>query len=533
MSFKHRFSSALLAGALALAFAGCGDDDDTDTTDNDAFVPTGDLGTPDDLGAPGDDGGEELDMGTTPDCEDSYGAGYEDTVAYNGQVGRHALIRELSTWIGGLSDVVDADSTGAFDEADELVATFQFYYAIDADSAAAEELLTTTDPELLQQTWGDLRSVSSLEGKLAGNDDVTDHRDWDSDGAPAGAPMGFDGWGDASALGDAAIDTPQALLFAMFDTLAANGVARASIDGQPRPDEALLPAGDALPVYVTADGLDLQQLIQKYLLMAIPFQQATDDYLDDDVDGKGLRASNVVPDGDDYSPLMHAWDEGFGYFGAARDYACYTDDEIAGAGGRDGWQGYHDTDGDGAIDLYTEYNSGASVNAAKRDRGATDATDYTQDAIDAFIAGRDLIASVDGELSEAQLTELRGHRDDAVDAYEKAIAATVVHYINDTIGDMDDFTEGADGDYSFLDHAKHWGEMKGFSIGLQFNPASPLNEDHPTEDGTYFEVLQGLFGGAPVLPNDADVADYRADLLEARALLQDAYGFAAANVENW
>lgn len=526
MSFSPRFSSALLVGALALA--GCGDDDTDPGTD--AFVPTQDLAMADDLGT--EDAGDP-DMGTAPACEDSYGAGYEDTVAYDGQVARHAVIRELNAWIGGLSDVIDADSTGAFDEAEELLATFQFYYAIDADSAAGEALLTVTDPELLQQTWGDFVSVSTLAGKMAGNDDVTDHRDWDSDGEPAGAPMGFGGWGDASALGDADIGTPQALLFAMFETLAANGVARASIEGQPRPDEALLPAGDPLPVHVTAEGLDLQQLIQKFLLMAIPFQQATDDYLSDDVDGKGLLASNIVPDDGAYSPLMHAWDEGFGYFGAARDYACYTDDELAGAGGRDDWQGYHDSDGDGAIDLYTEMNSGASVNAAKRDRGATEATDFTQDAIDAFIAGRDLIASVEGELSEAQLDELRGYRDAAVEAYEKAIAATVVHYINDTIGDMDDFTEGEPGAYSFLDHAKHWGEMKGFSIGLQFNPASPLNADHPTEVGTYFEVLQALFGGAPVLPNHPEAADYRADLLQARALLQEAYGFAAANVENW
>lgn len=523
----NRFSTAFLAGALA--FAGCGDDD-TDSTDNDAFVPMNDLSVAEDMTT--DDAGDP-DMGAPPACEDSYGAGYEDTVAYNGQVSRHHLIRELNAWIGGLSDVIDADSAGNFDEASELVETFQFYYMIDGSSAAAEEFLTTTDPELLQQTWGDMTSVGTLEEKMAGNDDSTDHRDWDSDGTPAGAPMGFDGWGDASALGDADISTPQALLFAMFEALAANGEARASIDGQPRPDEALLPASESLPVYVTAEGLDLQQLIQKYLLMGVAFQQATDDYLSDDVDDKGLRASNVVPDDGAYSPLMHVWDEGFGYFGAARDYSCYTDDELAGADGRDDWQGYHDTDGDGAIDLYTEMNSGASVNAAKRDRGATEATDYTQDAIDAFIAGRDLIASVDGELSEAQLTELRAHRDDVVEAFEKAIAATVVHYINDTIGDMDDFTDGEEGDYSFLDHAKHWGEMKGFSIGLQFHADSPLNADHPTEDGTYFEVLQALFGGAPVLPNDAGVADYRADLLEARALLQEAYGFAAANVENW
>ena len=36
-------------------------------------------------------------------------------------------------------------------------------------------------------------------------------------------------------------------------------------------------------VTVTETGLDLRQLIQKFLLMAVPFSQGTDDYLDDDV----------------------------------------------------------------------------------------------------------------------------------------------------------------------------------------------------------------------------------------------------------
>ena len=40
-----------------------------------------------------------------------------------------------------------------------------------------------------------------------------------------------------------------------------------------------------LPVHITAEGLDLQQLTQKFLLGAVNFSQGTDDYLDDDIDG--------------------------------------------------------------------------------------------------------------------------------------------------------------------------------------------------------------------------------------------------------
>ena len=65
------------------------------------------------------------------------------------------------------------------------------------------------------------------------------------------------------------------------------------------------------------------------------------------------------------------------------------------------------------------------------------------------------------------MNELKAHRDAALSAWEKAIAATVVHYINDVIGDME-----AE-DYSFYDHAKHWSEMKGFALSFQFNRRSP------------------------------------------------------------
>ncbi|MFM9597134.1 hypothetical protein ACKI1O_48190, partial [Streptomyces scabiei] len=88
----------------------------------------------------------------------------------------------------------------------------------------------------------------------------------------------------------------------------------------------------------------------------------------------------------------HQFDEGFGYFGAARNYLEYSDDEIAGKDGRDEFKaGYNDYSSDGQIDLASEYNWGNSTNAAKRDRGAEVRTDFTAAAMNAFIAGRKLI----------------------------------------------------------------------------------------------------------------------------------------------
>ena len=62
----------------------------------------------------------------------------------------------------------------------------------------------------------------------------------------------------------------------------------------------------------------------------------------------------------------------------------------------------------------------------------------------------------------------------------RSVAATAVHYINDVLADMADFDTTnnvfADTD-NFKDLAKHWGEMKGFALGLQFSPWSPFAAD--------------------------------------------------------
>ena len=161
--------------------------------------------------------------------------------------------------------------------------------------------------------------------------------------------------------------------------------------------------------------------------------------------------------------MEHQWDEGFGYFGAARSYDTWTDDEIADNRAMD--------DDDGAIDLKKEYSYGHSVNAAKRDRGAVVATDMTADAFDAFLAGRELLCDTVGELTSAQRDELYGYRDIAVTA-EEAIMSTVIHYINDTLQDMGKMGTA---DYSLGTHAKHWSEMKGFAL-LPVQPAPGVGE---------------------------------------------------------
>ena len=418
------------------------------------------------------------------------------SISYSGQTARHALMSALKSYMGGLEDSFGA--IGVFAEG-ELVSVFNVFFDCADDICSGENVTVSGPAPLAQMSISDISSGKNLVGKTAGNDAVGQHKDWSTQ---------FVGWG-----GDPI--SPEDLVRVWFASVESNAIAISNQEYAQDPD-----GNDIMRPEVSALGQDYTQLVQKFLLGAVAFSQGVDDYLDDTEEGKGLLSSNdVAAEGKSYTALEHAWDEGFGYFGAARDYLDYTDDEIAQKDGRDEYQGSHDSNGDGSIDLVSEFNWGHAINAAKRDRGHS--TDLTTEAYMAFHHGRTLISSADGSLSGEQFAELQGYRDTAVLAWEKAIAATVIHYINDTIGDMDS------GDaYNFYDHAKHWSEMKGFALSFQFNPRSPVSDE-------VFAQVHTLFGDAPALPGDANFDDYRTGLLEARSLLGAAYGFDDSDVETW
>jgi hypothetical protein len=429
----------------------------------------------------------------------------ESSVSYSGQVARQILISDLFKIIGAeLSDATTFDTNGTFVNREAVMNALNSYFDVaDYDVASQRTLLTTATPNAQTMLSEISSSSKDLVGKIAGNDATGQHKDWNSE---------FAGWGAKGST------TPEGLVRTFFDMLADN--AQTQLDGTVRQD----PFGnDITNISLTSDGRDLRQLIQKFLSMSVSFSQGVDDYLDNDIDGKGLLSDHTDTE-KAYTSLEHQFDEGFGYFGAARDYLDYSDEEVATKGGRDDWQLYHDTNGDGSIDFNSEYNFGHSANAAKRDRGATVATDFSKEAMDAFLQGRKLLNDTAGvALTDEQRTELYGYRDTAVLTWEKAIAATVVHYINDVDADLEKI--GTD-DFSYSTLAKHWSEMKGFALGLQFNKATPLSDAD-------FITVHTMLGDMPVLTGEDEVLAYRANLLIARDLLQAAYAFDAENAANW
>ena len=263
--------------------------------------------------------------------------------------------------------------------------------------------------------------------------------------------------------------------------------------------------------YTTDDGVDMSQMINKVLIGAVPYYQATGVYLN----GLLERDNSEARDGTDpYTSMEHGWDEAFGYFGAARDYFRYSDNQLAGS--VDDFT--FDSNGDGSIDFKSEYNFGLSRNAGKRDKGGS-GVDFTQQIFSAFLAGRTAITNQGTE------AEIIGYRQTAAEGMEKVIAATVVHYINDTLSDMSALGTA---DENIANLNKHWAEMKGYTVALQYNPFRLITDGQLAE-------LHGIMGEAPIYDApgsngyNTQVANYK----RAKDVMQAAYGFSNTNMENW
>lgn len=511
---------AVLFGSLTLTACGGGGSDDTPTP-----TPTPDVGD-DNTGDDGDDKDDDDsddNVDDTPPTQYQFSDGDgEDTVSYTGQTKRQILIDDLVAEINGLTE----------DAAADVESQLNFYFRYDASTSDdltphfavdGESLLPQNDAS--QFTYGAIAGGKDLVGKIAGGDGT-------GGGETGTLVSDFFGWNaglDADPLPVELVD----YFFAELASEVTDGVTPqiATVSGDVPLDT----------VTVSAEGLDYRQLIQKFLLGAVAFSQGTSDYMQSD-----FATMLESEDGAAYTEGEHNWDEAFGYFGAARDYGDYSDLEIRAAGGRADYQnGYHDTNGDGLIDIRSEYNFGNSVNCAKRDVGSADnanPTDFTQEAFDAFIAGRHILAqaSAAGELTDEQQTQLDGHIATAAVTWEKCVAATVVHYINDVVADMGEFSDGKFASLeNFKNLAKHWGEMKGFALGLQFSPESPFAANDEVRDS--LRLILERMGDAPVLADgtqagiayEGGVDEYIEELMHARNLLRLAYGFDEENVENW
>ena len=287
-------------------------------------------------------------------------------------------------------------------------------------------------------------------------------------------------------------------------------------------------AGDAISAWVTdavtngktnADGIRLDQMVQKTLWGAVAYWQGTSKYM-----SKIPNDDNTMSDdGDPYTAMEHHWDESFGYFGAARDYNTgYSDDNA-----RKTTQ--NDSNGDGSIDFKTEFNSGWGITAAKRDLvdGVSVDYDFTGTIMNAYLEGRTLI------YNQAPLNEILVQRDIILSTWEKVVAAVTIHYVNDVAADMAalypaDSNAGPLSDLS-ADLNNHWGEMRGYANCLLYNDFKVISDSD-------LNTILTTMGTSPVYPEDGETVFYNYHemlVTTVKSLLQNAYGFSDEHMANW
>lgn len=425
---------------------------------------------------------------TTYDFSRTASEGGATSVSYKGQIARHIANDILKAYTGELeyrsdssANVLSSLANIYWNNAPFTLSTYYSSYTSLTSQANITDI-----------------SSSSLGGKVAGNDAVTDHIEWESG-------TSFKGWSDndltslnnapVSVTGNLAADitTPEGFIWAMFHKLA-DQVNTPAISA-----DNLDIRGLVVPAYSTAKRQNLQQLLQKFIWGAVAYSQATDDYLDDADFNKGLRASsNVLATGKDYTNLEHAWDEAYGYFGAPRDYGKLDDANI-----KDGLKNYfNDTNEDSSMDLTTEKIFGHARYAGVIDNASGGNLDLTGIINDAFLTGRQIISKglANDGLTSAQRAEVALQREIIVTNWERVILRTAVSYVETTVGLIeqiiaDDAAPTLTNDQLtslFDSYGKAWSELKGFALSFQFSPDSSFDEAD-------FINLHNLIGDAPVL----------------------------------
>ena len=248
-------------------------------------------------------------------------------------------------------------------------------------------------------------------------------------------------------------------------------------------------------------GMDYTQLVSKYLMGAVFYNQACDGYLDEKLNADNKPNNKPYKKGAYYTGKEHSWDEAFGYWGAPAHAMTLTPKQAYNiAKGKD--LAAADANKNGAVDLKSEMTFGHAYYAADADKSGK--TNYMHTVQKAFIDGREIITKANGEaLTDAQRSKLKDHAATICSNWERVLAEAAFKYAGSVykdIGKLKTIIE-ANGDPSkvYRAYAKHWGELKGFALAMQAGK---------NDLGEVGEKINNLTGFGPVTLDGRQISGF-------------------------
>ena len=288
-----------------------------------------------------------------------------------------------------------------------------------------------------------------------------------------------------------------------------------------------------------ANGYNYPQLISKFIMGAVFYNQAVDNYLDEKLGANKKPNNKPYKKGAPYTGKEHSWDEAFGYFGIPAHGLELSPSQLYSIAKRKGKAvAYADKNGDGKVDLYREMVFAPAYYAAGSDKSKK--TSYAKNITQAFLDGRKLITSAKGAaLTDAQRNQLKSYAAIIGKNWEQTLAESVFKYAGSCYKDLAAIkaavAQNKAPGKSLSKYIKHWGELKGFSLSLQTGKHNL---------GETAVRINRLIGIGPVLPNSSQVTDidskgnyvksqssglgeYMVHMLKVQKLMVDKFGVKA------
>jgi hypothetical protein len=246
-------------------------------------------------------------------------------------------------------------------------------------------------------------------------------------------------------LKDKCILSEVATLEAYFDQVAA--ASQSLVPGSNGTAGVVYSADSSKKYLCDANGFDLKERIEKSLMGALAYYQATAVYLAEDHIGEDVVDNETVVEGEG-TAMEHHWDEAFGYLGVPLDFPTNTTGLL----------------------FHGKYANGRNPILA-----------CNQPLMGAFIKGRAAISNNDHATKLTQVTII-------LDTWERVLAACAVHYINEAKANL--------ADDALRNHTLS--EAIGFVHMLAFNPERRISDAQITAvkdaigSNLYLVTLAGL-----------------------------------------